>query len=660
MTGNTDEEAAASRLVRRRRTVLTPSAAAVVLSVGGLLGSGRVQSPSQAAADTRQPKASVITATVVRQVPRSAVVLRGTFSDRRTVSAAPTSVATTTVPSQPARLMVTGVYAHPGQNVGAGRVLVEFSGRPVFALKGALPACRDLTFGEQGKDVARLQSALRSLGHPTGSDARGVFSPGTEHGARRMYDGLGYPAPVSTARADAVPDGKPAAPADRSGTPGADGGSADKPADPPPTPAAPVTHAMVPTSEAVFVPTLPARVVSVPVRVGDPVKGGVVTLARGGMTLTGRLDPARAGLVTAGMKARVLAEATGAQADGTVESVGAPMTPGGDAAAGDDKDGDGAPDTGPAPPGGDHSLPLTIRPAKAWDTRFAGQDVRITISTAATDSAVLAVPVAAISAGAGTRTTVTVVSPAGTQRVLQVTAGVSADGTVAVTPVDNLPAVFVDGTAYTVVGVLSDVRRLPQMLLGMVVPTSTALRAYGPPVDSPAQALIHTLPGAGRLIAHQAPLALRPDKPQVFTAVPSPDPHGLRDEVGSDLSGLFLIRAAVCLVVGAVGIANTTLAAVLERTGEIGLRRALGARPRHITARFLTESTVLGALGGLIGTGLGISTVVGTALARNWTAVLQPYAVLPAPLIGALTGFAAGLYPAPRAAGTEPLAALRR
>jgi putative ABC transport system permease protein len=120
------------------------------------------------------------------------------------------------------------------------------------------------------------------------------------------------------------------------------------------------------------------------------------------------------------------------------------------------------------------------------------------------------------------------------------------------------------------------------------------------------------------------------------------------------------VLAAICLVVGAVGIANTTLVAVLERTGEIGLRRALGARPRHITAQFLTESTALGALGGLIGTSVGVAVVVATALARHWTAVLEPYAVLPAPLIGALVGFAAGLYPALRAARIEPLDALRR
>jgi len=229
-----------------------------------------------------------------------------------------------------------------------------------------------------------------------------------------------------------------------------------------------------------------------------------------------------------------------------------------------------------------------------------------------------------------------------------------------ITRIDDQPAVFINDIAYTVVGIISDTRSLPQTLLGVIIPSSTALKAYGPPTNSPAQALIHTQLGAAQLIAAQAPLALRPDQPQLLQAVPPPDPTSLRNAVSTDLSGLFLTLAGICLVIGAVGIANTTLVAVMERTGEIGLRRALGARPRHITLQFLTESTTLGLLGGLIGTSIGVTTVIATALDRHWTAILNPATVLPAPLIGALIGLLAGLYPALRAARIEPLDALRR
>ncbi|WP_308271516.1 ABC transporter permease [Kitasatospora sp. SUK 42] len=231
-----------------------------------------------------------------------------------------------------------------------------------------------------------------------------------------------------------------------------------------------------------------------------------------------------------------------------------------------------------------------------------------------------------------------------------------------VSRLDAQPAVFIDHVPYTVIGIYSDVRRQPAALLGMVIPASTALERYGnpaPDADRGVQGLVATRVGAATVVADQLPLALRPDTPNAFTVVPPPDPHSLQDTVTSDLTGLFLALAGICLLVGAVGIANTTLVAVMERTQEIGLRRSLGARTGHIAAQFLAESTALGTLGGLIGTGLGVVTVVGVAAARDWTAVLQPATTLPAPLIGTVVGLLAGLYPALRAARTDPLTALR-
>lgn len=127
-----------------------------------------------------------------------------------------------------------------------------------------------------------------------------------------------------------------------------------------------------------------------------------------------------------------------------------------------------------------------------------------------------------------------------------------------------------------------------------------------------------------------------------------------------DLNALFLLLAGISLVIGAVGIANTSLVAVLERTNEIGLRRCLGARPVHIAAQFLSESTALGLLGGLVGGGVAVAAVVGVAVSRDWNAVLALWTVVCAPAIGAGVGLVAGLYPALRAAWIEPAAALRR
>ena len=226
------------------------------------------------------------------------------------------------------------------------------------------------------------------------------------------------------------------------------------------------------------------------------------------------------------------------------------------------------------------------------------------------------------------------------------------------------PAVFVDGIAYTVVGVYSSAQRVVTDESAMLIPENTALADFGNPEpgignQDEAQMVVATRIGAAQAVARQIAAAERPADPSRLVVTSPPNPQNLQGQVTGDLAGLFLVLASISLLIGAVGIANTTLVAVLERTEEIGLRRAVGARPRHIAAQFLAESTALGTLGGLIGTCIGVGTVVIFATAKDWTAVLNPVFTLPAPLIGSVVGLLAGAYPALRAARTSPLAALR-
>jgi len=123
--------------------------------------------------------------------------------------------------------------------------------------------------------------------------------------------------------------------------------------------------------------------------------------------------------------------------------------------------------------------------------------------------------------------------------------------------------------------------------------------------------------------------------------------------------GLFLGLGAVALLVGGVGIANIMVISVLERRGEIGLRRSLGARGRHVAAQFFLESTALAGIGGLGGVGLGsLATVVVAQLGGNPVSI-----PLSAPLAGlgaaVVVGAVAGVYPALRAARLAPADALR-
>ena len=120
------------------------------------------------------------------------------------------------------------------------------------------------------------------------------------------------------------------------------------------------------------------------------------------------------------------------------------------------------------------------------------------------------------------------------------------------------------------------------------------------------------------------------------------------------LNGLFLGLGAVALFVGAVGIANVMVISVLERRPEIGLRRALGATRRHIASQFITESLLLGLLGGVAGVLLGILATTGYALAGNLPTTIPASGVFGGLAAALLTGAIAGLYPAVRAAQRPP------
>ena len=125
------------------------------------------------------------------------------------------------------------------------------------------------------------------------------------------------------------------------------------------------------------------------------------------------------------------------------------------------------------------------------------------------------------------------------------------------------------------------------------------------------------------------------------------------------MSMLLLAVASISLLVGGIGIMNILLVSVTERTREIGMRMAVGARRRHILLQFLVESVALSLVGGLAGALLGIAVSVAISSIAGWPTLIAPVAVLGALLFAAAVGVFFGFYPARRAAGLDPIAALR-
>ncbi len=132
-----------------------------------------------------------------------------------------------------------------------------------------------------------------------------------------------------------------------------------------------------------------------------------------------------------------------------------------------------------------------------------------------------------------------------------------------------------------------------------------------------------------------------------------------QEESSRVLTMLLAAIASVSLLVGGIGIMNIMLVSVTERTREIGLRMAVGARGRDILTQFLVEAVTLSLIGGLIGIGVGLAGSYGIAYFAEWRTLIQPEAILLAFGFSGAVGIFFGFYPARKASRLDPIEALR-
>lgn len=235
--------------------------------------------------------------------------------------------------------------------------------------------------------------------------------------------------------------------------------------------------------------------------------------------------------------------------------------------------------------------------------------------------------------------------------------GATAAKRLGITDLSANPRIWVGGHWYAVIGILN-----PAGLAASIDSVAFLAPRWAPADDgAPEIESVYVRSATGKAEPVRSVLAAtaHPANPRGVSVSRLSDLAQAQEVTETALSSLVLGLAAIALIIGGIGIANTMIVAVMERRGEIGLRRALGARTGQIATQFVLEAALLGVAGGLAGTVLGTLAVIVITTSQHTVLALNLVMLAAGPVMAAAIGALAGLYPAVRAARLPPNTALR-
>ena len=223
--------------------------------------------------------------------------------------------------------------------------------------------------------------------------------------------------------------------------------------------------------------------------------------------------------------------------------------------------------------------------------------------------------------------------------------------------VSGVGHVWLGGRWFTVIGILNAFELAPDLDRSVFIGQPAAER-YLDHQNLPTRVLVRVNPKKIDQVMSVLGATANPQFPEEVVVDKPTDALEAQEAADDTFTALLLGLGAVSLLVGGVGIANVMVIAVLERRGEIGLRRALGGTRHHVALQFLTEALLLGGIGGIGGVFLGVAATAVYANIKGWAIRVPLIAMLGGMAAALLIAALAGLYPAIRAAKLSPTEAL--